>query len=294
MISKKKLFVCLLVFSITQVLYAQHHEIPMRIDTCLHCSGTGINPNFCRICNGTGRSTSRQDGYMCRACAGGLPYICRYCNNGFSSVIDICKGQLNRNVPLWNNLGCLEDIFFIGDAIINETYTIKKHKICNVRSGSIQGQNQKSTSVIYGRDSIMSITMGMMGMADYEDIYILKGGWLTPDSIIICHINEPQMQHFIEKEENPIGTKKGYKVVCENDSTFKGDMTYMITPSHIICGHHEYFFNNGILTKKTSHGKTFSYKYHEFDDHGNWLSRDEYSETIMEHKRQERTINYLK
>ena len=133
-----------------------------------------------------------------------------------------------------------------------------------------------------------------MGMADYEDNYILKGGWLIPDSIIICHINEPQVQHFIKKGDNPIGTKKGYKVVCENDSTFKGDMTYMITPSHIICGHHEYFFNNGILTKKISHGKTFSYKYHEFDDRGNWLSRDEYSETIMEHKRQERTINYLK
>lgn len=123
--SKKKFFVYLLMFFTSQVLYAQISEIPTRIGTCVNCSGTGINPNFCRICNGTGRSTSRQDGYMCRASAGGLPYICRYCNNGFSSIIDICEDQLKRDVPLWNKLGCIEDIFFIGDAIINETYTIK-------------------------------------------------------------------------------------------------------------------------------------------------------------------------
>lgn len=320
MFFKRQLLVITALLTIHSI-YAQYMEIPHRLDTCTNCSGTGINPNYCRICHGTGQYgirrvyercpacaggdkncrycggtdvKSRIYPEMCRACAGGLPYKCRYCNNGLANIVDICKGQLKRQIPLWNYLDCVEDIYFIGDATINETYTIKKHKICKVNRGTIQMQNLKFTSVIYGRDSIVSKTNGMIGMLDYEDDYILKGGWSISDSIILCHIHEPQMQRFLRHDKDPIGKKQSYKTIWVNDSTFTGDMTYIVTPTHITCGHHEYYFRNGILTKKLSHGKAYCYKYLEFDDRGNWLSRDEFCESDIEPHRQIRTIKYLK
>ena len=208
---------------------------------------------------------------MCRACAGGRPYRCPDCNNGFASIVDICKKNLKSIVPLWSHFNCLEDIFFIGNAEINNRITIKNHKLIRVKNGSIERQNLKYTYVRYLRDSIFAKTDGIIGMADYEDDFIIVGRYSIPDSIITCHIHEPGMQRRLNKDREPVGKRYCYKTAWVNDSTYKADGTYMITPSHIICSHQEYFFENGILKKKIDHGKVVLYKYLEFDEKGNWL-----------------------
>lgn len=194
---------------------------------------------------------------------------------------------------MWNHLDCLEDIFFIGNAEIDNSITIQNHKLIGVRKGSIEFQNLKYTHVRYLRDSIFAKTDGMMGMLDYEDDFIIVGGYFIPDSIITCHISEPYMQRFLNRDRDPMGKRYCYKAVRVNDSTYNAGGTYMITPSHIICGHEEYFFENGILTKKISHGKVLLYKYLEFDEKGNWLIREEYTESAKAGRKEVRKIKYL-
>lgn len=312
---------CFILFtSICQGLSAQHLGIPLRVDTCTNCKGTGINPfrcpvcrgtgqygvrrveercpacaggsDNCHVCNGTGRKVAIYP-EMCRACAGGRPYRCPHCKNGFANIVDICKRDLKRIVPLWSHFDCVEDIFFIGNAEIDNSITIQNHKLIRVRKGSIEKQDLKCTYVRYLRDSIFAKTDGMMGMFDYEDDFFIVGGYSIPDSIITCHIHEPRMQRRLHKDSEPMGKRYCYKAVWVNDSTYNAGGTYMITPSHITSGHEEYFFENGLLTKKVSHGRSLLYKYLELDEKGNWLIREEYTDSAKEGRKEVRTIKYI-
>jgi len=268
---------------------AQYIEIPLRVVSCDKCNGTGINPRKCPVCNGTGYDKIER-GHVCMACAGGLPYECPFCKNGKRNIVEQCKEGIMIHLPLWHHLDIIEDIYFIGNAEINRTHAIQNNKIQWCEKGTIQNQNIKRTTVSYDFGVCTSTTSGMMGMYDFQEIYSVIG-CLYPDSIHIIYIPEPQMQRFLNKEGYISQRTKDYKVKRQNDSIFQADCRYVITPNHIVYGHEEYFFENGILTMRIMHGMKYTYKYLKFDHHGNWILRDEYYNNKI--NRQKRKIKYL-
>ena len=139
-ISKRGLILFLVCLNLL-LSHAQYIEIPARLDTCVNCHGTSVNPNYCKVCNGTGRNKAwnehnkHLESFHCRACAGGMPYICRQCKKGSSHIVDICFKEQKRFIPLWYYLGLIEDFYFIGNAEINNHFVIYNHKITKITSG---------------------------------------------------------------------------------------------------------------------------------------------------------------
>lgn len=279
--------------------YAQYIEIPTRLDTCTNCHGTSVNPNYCRVCNGTGRNKawSEKNKYHqsihCRACAGGKPYICRQCKNGLSPVVDGCFKEQKKYIPLWDRFGLIEDIYFIGNAEIDNSFVIFNHRIKSIKRGSLENQNLEYTSVTYNKENYkekcMARTAAMLGMLDYENVFVLETGLFLIDSIKTGYTPEPRMQKMLNNGK--VNTKRNsYKVHYKNDSTF---LKYIVTPNHIVCGHEEFYFKEGILVKKVSHKEEFIYKYLKFDTRNNWIERVEISKSRGQVIRQKRSIKYL-
>ena len=289
-------FVCLNLL----LSHAQYIEIPTRLDTCVNCHGTSVNPNYCRVCNGTGRNKAWSEynrhrvSFHCMACAGGMPYICSQCKNGFSHIVDICFKEQKRFMPLWYYLGLIEDFYFIGNAEINNSFVINNHKITKITSGTIENQNWQYTSVTYNNGKCKARTEGMIGMHDYEKVYVIDAGFYWVDSIKTKYTSEPKMQRIMRNEGRAEAARQDfYKAHYENDSTFIADMKYIITPNYILCGHEEFFFKEGLLVKRVLHGKEYVYKYLKFDSRNNWIERDEITGAGEQVIRQNRTIRYL-
>ena len=298
-ISKRGLILFLVCLNLL-LSHAQYIEIPARLDTCVNCHGTSVNPNYCKVCNGTGRNKAwnehnkHLESFHCRACAGGMPYICRQCKKGFSHIVDICFKEQKRFIPLWSYLGLIEDFYFIGNAEINNSFVISNHKIIKKTSGTIERQNWQYTSVTYNKGNCKARTEGMIGMYDYERVYVLDVGLYHVDSIKTKYISEPKMQRIMRNEGRAEAARQDcYKEHYENDSTFIADMKYIVTPNHIVCGYEEFFFKEGLLVKRVLHGKEYVYKYLKFDSRNNWIERDEITVSGQQVIRQNRTIRYL-
>lgn len=224
--------------------------------------------------------------------------VCLICNAQYTEIpirldscIELRQQEVKHYLPLWHYLGIVEDIYFIGDAEINESHKISGNKVYWCREGTIEFQNLRRTEVTYSDNVCTAKTLGMRGMYDYEEIYSLIG-YPRLDSIKIEYIHEPGMQAHLNKDGHVNKNCKVYNVINENDSVYNADYRYIVCPNHIICGHEEYFFKNGILVRKILHGRSYTYKYLAFDLCGNWILRDEYLDN-GEKNRQERVIKYL-
>ncbi len=306
-ISKRGLILFLVCLNLL-LSHAQYIEIPARLDTCVNCHGTSVNPNFCRVCNGTGRNKAwnkdnkHLESFYCKACAGGLPYICRQCKQGFSHIVDICFKKQESFIPLWYYLGLIEDFYFIGNAEINNSFVIYNHKITKITSGTIENQNcqyTQYTTVTYNKGNCEARTEGMIGGMHgyekvYEKVYVLDVGLYRVEGITETkYFLNPNMQRLMCKEGRAEAARHCYKAHYENDSTFIADMKYIVTPNHIVCGHEEFFFKEGLLVKRVLHGKEYVYKYLKFDSRNNWIERDEITVSGQQVIRQNRTIRYL-
>lgn len=281
---------------------AQYKEIPLRLDTCLRCHGTGINPNYCRVCHGTGLNKAWSErtrdftSYHCMACAGGLPYKCYNCTNGVANVTTNVINDLKLYIPLWSLLDMVEDVFFIGNAKINDRYIIKNHKIQSFYDGSIELQNRRYISISYNNDNnnLCSVIInGMIGMYDYEKHYDLIGTHLALDSIKTLYIHEPHIQRYFSHNDSIVGEKHNWSAKYINDSTLVADDKYIITQNYIKCCHNKYFFENGIIVRKISYGKECVYKYLEFDTNNNWIQRDVLDKNNNIIRKETRKIQYF-
>ncbi len=223
-------------------------------------------------------------------------FICSYAQNDEDCELKTRDNAIDFDsikafIPLWYNLGCLEDLYFIGNATINDSLTISEHKVLKIRSGSVYLENLKFTTVTYDEKECTAIIDGMVGMLDYRKIYTLLGTDSFPvDSIKTTYINEPWMQLHSNGEVK--GKEHDYCIIQEDDSTFVGDYKYIIsTPNHIACGHEEFFFESGLAVKFISHGKIYEYKYKKLDAYGNWTLRDVFLNGVKQ-RSEERKIQY--
>lgn len=293
LVTWKALIVFFLYFGVTTCCYARYVKIPERLDTCANCHGMRVNPNYCRECHGMGFSKPQNSNgmsgkaYYCRACAGGLPYVCSYCDkNGFVDIVELCFRKEKEYVPLWNDLGALEDFYFVGNAVIQTDtclINIVGHKLQSLRKNFNKDSSRKYVSISYDEDSCMAREFGTIGMLDYERTYQLR----------TFRIGRIKSSYVIEPWRETLGKIKEYTVKYENDSTYVADLRYVVTPSHIVCGSEEFFFKNGILVKKISPQGTEIYKYRKFDKRNNWIERDRIIESRSLVVRQKRTIKYL-